>query len=398
MNQTLSERYIRAAHGVNHHEAGYIDAYFGNPAWSVPNSSNLKDLETELEELQDNVANLEPDTRKAFLQTQIKSMQTMVKLKSGTALSFLEEAKGLYDIEPIHKPESIFEAAHQTLEQLLPGTGSIADRSQISREKFRINTECLQPVIDVINLELQARSRKLFNLQTDESCEFKLVQDKPWGGYNWYLGSGRSRIEINTDLPKYLTGLPDLVAHEGYPGHHTEHIVKEKLLLQGNDWQEFSIQLLNSPESVLAEGIATSALEVVISKPELITWISEELNGVAGLKLTHEEVTTEFKLNQAREALGYVQGNAALLYFQSHENDQTILEYLQHYKLSSLSEARKGLEFIKHARAYVYTYTTGYDLLQNLFLEGNKITWFKQLLEQPATPSQLRTWANVGNI
>lgn len=398
MKASIAERYIRAAHAVNLHHDGFIDAYFGNPAWTTPVSSNLNDLEIELEQLQNEILELEPTERRDFLTVQTRAMQTIVKLKRGQQLSFLEEARELYDIEPMRKPESQFEAAHQRLEQLLPGTGSVKERLQTFREKFKIAPECLQPVIDVINLELQRRSHKLFDLTDTESCEFVMVQNKPWSGYNWYLGNGCSRIDINTDLPKYLYEAPNLVAHEAYPGHHTEHIVKEKKLLLENDWQEFSIQLLNSPESVLAEGIATSALEVVMSESELMAWIAQELAEIAGLKLTLEEVETKFQLAKARDLLGYVQGNAAYKLFQDHESEKTILEYLQHYGLHNLNEANKQLEFIHHARAYVYTYTTGYDLLKTLFEHGDKIEIFKRLLEQAFTPSGLRDWAAESQV
>ena len=394
MNATIAERYIRAAHGVNLHHDGFIDAYFGNPAWTEAFSSNLEELETELEQLQADVAQLEPIERRAFLKVQITAMLMVVKLKRGDTISFLKEVRGVHDINAIRKPETLFEAAHQKLEQLLPGTGSIMERWQASREKFRIPAERLRAVVDVINLELQSRSHKMFDLGTAESCEFQMVHNKPWGGYNWYLGNGCSRIDINTDLPKYLNDLPDLVAHEAYPGHHTEHIVKEKKLLLENDWQEFSIQLLKSPESVLAEGIATSALEVVMPEPELVAWISQELTQVAGLNLSLEELETAFQIEQARDGLAYVEGNAAIMLFQDQESEKMVLAYLQHYGLHNVTEAQKKLEFIHHARAYVYTYTTGYDLLKTLFEQGDKTTIFKRLLEQPVTPSQLRDWAD----
>ena len=393
MNASIAERYIRAAHAVNLHHDGFIDAYFGYRVWSEPFSSNLNDLEIELEQLQTEILELMPIERRAFLTVQIRAMQTIVRLKRGQQRSFLEEARGLYDIEPIRKPESQFEAAHQALEQLLPGTGLMMDRWQTFRQKFKIAPERLQPVIDVINLELQRRSHKLFDLTAAESCEFVMVQNKPWSGYNWYLGNGRSRIDINTDLPKYLYEVPNLVAHEAYPGHHTEHIVKENKLMHIKDWQEFSIQLLNSSESVLAEGIATSALEVVMPQSELHNWISQELAQVAGLKLTLEEVQIAFQIGKARDTLDYVQGNAALMLFQDHETEITILEYIQHSGLHNLTEARKQLEFIHHARGYVYTYTTGHELLKTLFEHGDKIEIFKRLLEEPFTPSQLRDWA-----
>ena len=50
---------------------------------------------------------------------------------------------------------------------------------------------------------------------TDESFDLFPVTNQPWGAYNWYLGGGRSRIDIDTDLPLRITSLAETIAHEG---------------------------------------------------------------------------------------------------------------------------------------------------------------------------------------
>ncbi|MDP9357730.1 MAG: hypothetical protein M3R02_21060, partial [Chloroflexota bacterium] len=72
--------------------------------------------------------------------------------------------------------------------------------------------------------------------------------------YNWYLGQSRSRVEINTDLPIRANALTGLICHEAYPGHHTEWTLKEHHLYRGRGLGEFSIQLIHTPEAVIAEG------------------------------------------------------------------------------------------------------------------------------------------------
>ncbi len=101
MSASIAERYIRAAHGVNLHKPGFIDAYFGNPESTQPFSSKLDDLAFELEQLQHDLSEIGSPERRAYLRVQIRAMQTMVKLKAGASISFLEEVKGLHDIEPI---------------------------------------------------------------------------------------------------------------------------------------------------------------------------------------------------------------------------------------------------------------------------------------------------------
>ena len=48
----------------------------------------------------------------------------------------------------------------------------------------------------------------------------------------------------------------ELVTHEAYPGHHTEHAWKEQLLTRAGRLEE-SIVLIPTPQSVVSEGIAS---------------------------------------------------------------------------------------------------------------------------------------------
>ena len=47
--------------------------------------------------------------------------------------------------------------------------------------------------------------------------------DEPWAAYNYYEGDLRSRIAVNTDVPMATNFVLELMAHELYPGHQTEH-------------------------------------------------------------------------------------------------------------------------------------------------------------------------------
>ena len=62
---------------------------------------------------------------------------------------------------------------------------------------------------------------------------YEVVTDKPWSGFNYYEGGYRSRVAVNADLKQQMANLPRLVAHESYPGHHTEHCRKEAGLVAG---------------------------------------------------------------------------------------------------------------------------------------------------------------------
>ncbi len=302
----------------------------------------------------------------------------------------------LYDVEAEHVPEALFDEAIATLDELLPGAGPIAPREQAFRAGFHVPGARLPALLDAIIEELGQRTRARFALPEGESFEVRLVKNEPWGAYNWYLGNFRSRIDINTDLPVELTHLPDLIAHEAYPGHHTEHAIKEQTLLREEGRGEHAILLINTPECVISEGIATRARERVMSQATLQSWLVEELVGRAGLNGV--DIERMGRVQQAKRGLRGVMGNAALLLHEQGASEAEVLAYLQRYRLVTLQEARKSLEFMMHPnfRSYLFTYTCGGALLDQLFARGNAEMWFSRLLSEAVTPTHLREWIKEG--
>jgi hypothetical protein len=385
----IAQRYVRLAHGIQLHHHGFIDSYCGQPEWSKPLSTSLDNLETEALRLETDVTELQDQSRRQFLQTQQKAMLTMIQLARGDTILYTNEVRGLYDIEPIRIPDTELDQARELLETLLPGTGSMTERREKIRGFLRIAPNHLPAVLEAINHVLRSRTKEIFDLPTDESIQFKLVQNKPWSGYNWYLGNAQSRVEINTDLPVYGHQLPNLVAHEGYPGHHTERVFKHQLIEKG--WLEHTVQLLNAPEAVLAEGIATNALEFLMTPTEIMDWIVE-LAPTMGIKTDLTQIQQVFNTDKAIAKLSGAIGNAALKLHQDGIGRSEILEYIMHYTLSTLEQAEKRLEFISHpnSRSYTFNYSVGYDLVRKALERGNREEIYSQLLKEPITPSQLR--------
>src|SRR5438046_2476999 len=75
----------------------------------------------------------------------------------------------------------------------------------------------LEEAVGALHSGLRDVVRAGYGLPEQETVEFVVVTDKPWSGFNYYLGNYRSRVAINSDLPQRLSHLPHLVAHESYP-------------------------------------------------------------------------------------------------------------------------------------------------------------------------------------
>jgi len=246
---------------------------------------------------------------------------------------------------------------------------------------------------------LQSLTRERFPIPEEETFEQKFVSNQPWGAYNWYLGHCHSRIEINTDLPLHIVGLPGLtglLAHEGYPGHHTELSNKETKLFQEAGYTEQCLSLINAPSCVVSEGMATCALEVLMNEEDQMAWLSNELFPRAGF--SHLDARRELAINKAQRKLAGVLPNAAFLLHEQGVDARRVRGYMQKYGLESEVEARKAVEFLSTPlyRSYAFTYYYGGEMLRTLFEKrGNRDDWYTRLLTEPVTPHQIRQWIEM---
>jgi hypothetical protein len=387
---SISSRYIQLAFAIEAHIEGFIDAYFGPPALKAPaERREPAAIVDDLAALRAEVAASDyPAGRKAYLEAQLRAMQATARKLAGEQLSYSDEVRLLFDIEPLFTPETVFEEANAALDQQLPGSGSVAERMEAWKKRFEVTPEQARQMIELISSEARRRTAELVTLPTGESVEFALVSDKPWSGYNWYLGNGRSLVEINTDLPIKANTLLGLVCHEAYPGHHTEHALKEQLLYNERGWGEQAIQLINTPECVISEGIATLAEELLFG-PEAESWAAEHLYPLAGIE---GDPTRERRIDAASWNLRALSGNAALLLHEQGADPEEVVRYIMRYGLRSEREARQSLRFISTPlwRAYIFTYFMGRELLNSWLAAGDRTARFRQLLTEQIAPSALK--------
>ena len=392
--------YVQLALAIEQHIPGYVDAYYGPPEWrQQAEADGLRPVAELVGEASDLAAAIADDSemdpqRQDFLTRQVRAMQTSLSILRGEQLTLVEEVRALYDITPEWVDEAVFEETHRTLDGLLPPGDSLAERVAMREKATEVPVERVEPLLHQILAELRRRTRARFPLPADEAFELQLVSDQPWMAYNWYLGNHCSRIEINTDLPLRITDLPDLIAHEGYPGHHTELSIKESQLMREEGWIEHSIALINSPSCVVSEGIATRALSTLMADDEVVAWYASELFPHA--EFGHLDAHREHAIETAWLKLGWAaRGNAAFLLHEQGASEDEVVAYVQEYGLLSEERARKRVDFLNEPlfRSYIFNYRYGGEMLDALFAaQDDQDHWFARLLTEPVTPSQIRAW------
>jgi hypothetical protein len=140
--------------------------------------------------------------------------------------------------------EELFAEAHDRVNEASPGRGPVAERYQRWLESQTVRRDLVLPVLRTLMEEFRERTRPLFGLPEGESVEFELVGGKAWRGFASYQGGFRGRVFVNTNLPIWSFGLIEFVAHEAYPGHHTEAAWKEKELVHRRGYVEETVRFV----------------------------------------------------------------------------------------------------------------------------------------------------------
>ena len=103
--------------------------------------------------------------------------------------------------------------------------------------------------------EARRRTQALVHLPADEGIEVQTVSGQVFLGDTCYLGHYRSRVEVNTALPTDVSDVVNFMCHEGYPGHHTEFVLKEHHLFRERGYHEQAIFPIIGPQAVISEGL-----------------------------------------------------------------------------------------------------------------------------------------------
>jgi len=400
----VARDYLLLALRLDQLSPGLVDGYFG-PA-DLKASVDLGPLPV-AERLREDAAGLRSRIgsevadpgRRAWLDAQIVALETQAAALAGDPLPYLDHVARCFAFAPPWRDEAEFDAAAARIDELLPGGGPLDERLDAWDARFEIAVANLPAAIDWLTARFRARAERLFGLPDGEDLRVSLVRGRPWSGYCWYDGGRRSRVEINTDLPVRAPALIGTMAHETYPGHHLEHAWKEADLVDGAAHLEASIQLINTPECLLSEGLADLGRTFAVPDDEAVDLLLE-LCDRAGLAIGADPAAAKAEAERAvalqapRSTLAATRGNAAILRHAKGRSHDEVLDYLRTVGRFSPGTAAKRLEFIEHPlwRTYVFVYAEGEALLRR-WVEAvppaERVARFGRLLHESLTPADV---------
>jgi len=370
---SIAESYVKLALRLGLYDPDFVDAYLGPAEWkpgeadsaqakTTPVAELGREADRLLTELQGIPIEKLPEIERrriVYLRAQLVSLRARVDMLSGKRLIFDEESKAIYDIvAPQYNVDSL-DAALEELDAFLPGTGDLVERAEAYRKQFIVPQDKIDTVFKTAIAEARRRTRQHIALPADERFTSEYVTGVSWAAYNWYKGNNHSIIQVNADVPFYVSSAIAWACHEGYPGHHVQNVLVEKYLLRGRGWVEYSVYPLFCPTAPLSEGGAEYAVELAFPDSERVAFEKQVLFPLAGLDSAKVEDYYRYRTLTKRLKGAGIEGDRR--YLDGKISREEAIAWIGKYSLRNEKESERSVRFAEKYRSYVITYTLGED-------------------------------------
>ncbi len=234
-NGAVPERYVTLCLRVGANDEDFVDAYIGPASLKeealADGPHDPQALRKEALTLLEDVTRegLEED-RVRWLLGQLRGIECVTARLAGEDISWSDQVERCFGIRPQHVDEEIFRASHQRLDEVPPGTGDLSSRYHAWIDATVVPNGTVPRVIEMLSPELRRRTADIVELPAGERVDYETVTGESWQAFNDYRGDLASRVQVNLDVPRTIVDVIATVAHEAYPGHHTERACKEQLL------------------------------------------------------------------------------------------------------------------------------------------------------------------------
>jgi hypothetical protein len=363
------QRYLQLGLRLGRLEEGLVDTYFGPAEVAEAVAAEPEPTPAAVAAEADVLLDELPD---GWLRDQVVGVRTYAGVLAGEVYGFAEEMLGCYGVRPTYTDEAVFEAAHQRLSELLPGSDPLVRRYHAWRESMLVPADRIAPMVATVMERARAWTEELIALPAGEGVELELVHDQPWTGFNLYLGGMRGRVSVNADMPRSAMEMLHLTLHETYPGHQAERALKDQRLAREQGRLEETLVLGPTPQSLIAEGIAELGVDLVLSSPAGPS-IADGFGIDFDLALAVED---------AVQPLRWAEVNAAMLRTDSGLSDADVHAYLCRWGLMEDHLADHVIRFMSAPgnRTYLAVYPAGRDWCR-AYVDGD-LDRFRQLLTE----------------
>ena len=387
----LGERYLELALRFGRLAPSMVESYVG-PAEIAERvdgepAPDREDVAQQAALLADAVRDGVADrSRRAWLIGQAGGIQAACEWLDGDAVGYRELAWRCHGIKVEQVAESQFEQAHELVMQALPGPGEARERFAAWRTGQLVAGDQLINGLRALVSDLRGRCHQRWPLPEGEHVTVEVVRGQPWAGNADYRGGLHTMVSINDERPLMAWWMVELIAHEAYPGHHSEAVCKDSELTRGDGRVELCVGVFPTPQALIAEGIAMLA-------PQMLLGDEIEDVGAACLRPLGIEYDTagSAAVRQAHRLLTPVRANLALMLDEGQIDVEGMYRYARRWLLEDDAYVARLVQNVCESDwpAYESCYAEGLRLC-GAFVAGDPKR-FDRLLREQLTPAALQT-------
>lgn len=365
----IASRYIELASELARHDPSLVDHWLTAPPLDGgtrrPVSTSALALEQLVDEAETAAFETSGDTRARaeWLRGQVRALRLAARRLMGESFPFDTEARLAFDHTPARADLFATDRAREALDAALPGREPLGTRIGAFKARFAVPAARRDAVMRAALDACREATRTGLPLPADEGIELRFVDALPWDAHAQYLGSHRTRLDVNASATLDLTRALRLACHEGYAGHHVQHITTADELVARRGWFERALVPGFGPELLMAEGRADAGAALAFPPDRRAAAYRERLAPLAGLAdIPAADFDTLVAVEDAQTTLESLITDIARDYLDNRTNGERTVERLEQDVLMPGAEA--FVSFIERRRTRILAYTEGRRLAE----------------------------------
>ncbi len=358
----IAERYVRVALQLAQHNPDLVDDWRGPAQWRpgprepvAPLMERVLVGQRDLAPLLASAVGADRD-RARYLDGQLTALAAAARRLLGASSTFDDEARDGLGVGAVFRVDAArLSSAREGLGALLPGPGPLAARAAAYRARLVVPAARVDRVLRAALAACRHVSVAAIPLPDDERLDVVIGTGSPWDGFARYLGSHRTRLEINGAAALDVTRALRLACHEGYPGHHLQYILIDDELVKARGWKEFGMSPGFGPHLLVSEGAAEAAADLAFPAAARSALYRQVLLPAAGLP--PDEASRLVQVEELTAALEPAIILITRAYLDNSISQARALERLRDEALTPDPEAL--LAFAERRRARLLAYPEG---------------------------------------
>ena len=267
----IAEDDVRATLQLAQHDPTLVDHWRGPDRFRPGPRRPVAEVAREIDTLQrdadsaaSDISNGQEYARVHYLLAQLRALQFAAQRQLGRAASIDDQAREEFGVDFPPLDRAAIQRAHRALRDALPGSGALRDRIRDYRSRLLIPVAQRQLFLTEALQACRTATAAVLPLPKGESVALVLGDPPFFDAFARYRGNNRTELEISggpLDAPRAQR----LACHEGYPGHHVQHLLIEQLYAE-RQWPELLLTPAFGPHLLYLEGAAEVGADLVLDE------------------------------------------------------------------------------------------------------------------------------------